>query len=231
MAEKLDGEVTVPLVNKLSQFLSDPLLRNIFSQTENKIDFEELMEQKKMIFINFSKGRLGEGNSSFLGAMFITKIKQAGMARASLPGKAPEDFYLYVNEFNHLITETFENILSEAREYGLCLTLTHQYLGQLPPRVQAVVLGNIGNLIVFRVGGEDAMRLKSEMAPVFDVKDMINLGTQEFYIKMMIDSENYDPFSAETLKVLPAPYASLRKEIIERSRQEYNAVLAGDGAK
>lgn len=228
-SEKFDTDAIIPLVNKLGQFLSDPLLRNIFGQKENKINLEELMEQKKLIFINLSKGRLGEENSSFLGAMLITKIKQAGMARASLPEKDRHDFYLYVDEFHNLVTETFENILSEARKYALCLTIAHQYMGQLLPRVQAAVLGNVGSIIIFRVGGEDAVHLKPEMAPVFDIKDMINLGMQEFYIKMMIDGESYDPFSAETLKVLPSPHASFREEIIKRSRARYT--IPADAAK
>lgn len=220
-SEKFDTDAIIPLVNKLGQFLSDPLLRNIFGQKENKVNIEELMNQRKLIFINLSKGRLGEENASFLGAMFITKIKQAGMARASMPAKERHDFYLYVDEFHNLVTETFENILSEARKYGLCLTVAHQYMGQLIPRVQMAVLGNVGSIIIFRVGGEDAVHLKPEMAPVFDVKDMINLGMQEFYIKMMIDGESYDPFSAETLKVLDPPHRSFKKEIIEESRRKY----------
>ncbi len=228
-SEKFDTDAIIPLVNKLGQFLSDPLLRNIFGQKQNKVNLEELMNEKKLVFINLSKGRLGEENSSFLGAMFITKLKQAGMARASIPEKDRHDFYLYVDEFHNIVTETFENILSEARKYGLCLTMAHQYMAQLLPKVQAAVLGNVGSLIIFRVGGDDAVHLKPEMAPVFDVKDMINLGTQEFYIKMTIDGESYDPFSAETLKVLTPPHASFREEIVRRSREKYT--IPADAAK
>jgi hypothetical protein len=228
-SEKFDTDAIIPLVNKLGQFLSDPMLRNIFGQKENKIDLEKIMNEKKILLINLSKGRLGEENSSFFGSMFITKIKQAGMARASLPEKDRTDFYLYVDEFHNVVTETFENILSEARKYGLCLTVAHQYIGQLIPRVQAAVLGNVGSIVIFRVGGEDAVALKPEMAPIFDVKDMINLGVREFYIKMTIDGESYDPFSAETLAVLPAPHRSFRKEIIARSRAKY--AISSDAAK
>lgn len=228
-SEKFDTDAIIPLVNKLGQFLSDPMLRNIFSQKENKIDLERLVQEKKIIFINLSKGRLGEENSSFFGSMFITKIKQAGMARARLPEKERFDFYLYVDEFHNLMTETFENILSEARKYGLCLTVVHQYVSQLTPRVQSAVLGNTGSIIIFRVGGEDALKLKPEMAPIFDVKDMINLGMREFFIKMTIDGETYDPFSAETLKVLPATHPSFRQRIIEASRAKY--AVPADAAK
>ena len=182
-----------------------------------------------MIFINLSKGRVGEENSSFLGSMFITKIKQAGMARASLPEKDRIDYYLYVDEFHNLVTETFENIISEARKYGLCLTIAHQYMGQIIERAQAAVLGNTGCIIVFRVGGEDAAVLESEMEPVFKAKDMINLGMQEFYIKETIDGETYDPFSAETLKVLPPTHRSFKKEIIEASRHKFT--ISAEAAK
>lgn len=228
-SEKFDTDAIIPLVNKLGQFLSDPMLRNIFGQKENKIDLEKLIEEKKIILINLSKGRLGEENSSFFGSMFITKIKQAGMARASLPEKDRHDFYLYVDEFQNLVTETFENILSEARKYALCLTVAHQYVGQLLPRVMSAVLGNVGSLIIFRVGGDDAVKLKPEMAPVFDTKDMINLGVREFYIKMTIDGESYDPFSAETLAVMDPPHRSFKPEILAASRRKY--AIPADAAK
>jgi hypothetical protein len=229
-SEKFDTDAIIPLVNKLGQFLSDPLLRNIFGQKGNKINLEELMQAKKIILINLSKGRLGEENSSFLGSMLITKLKQAGMSRAVLPESERHDFYLYVDEFHNLVTETFENILSEARKYGLCLTVAHQYVNQIIPRVQAAVLGNVGSIIIFRVGGEDAVKLKPEMAPIFDVKDMINLGMQQFYIKMTIDGDTYDPFSAETLKVLPSPHPTFRDRIIEASRSKYT-IPANDAKK
>lgn len=220
-SEKFDTDAIIPLVNKLGQFLSDPMLRNIFGQIENKVDLEKLMNNKKIILINLSKGKIGEENSSFFGAMFITKIKQAGMARARLEKSERHDFYLYVDEFQNLVTDTFENILSEARKYGLNLTVAHQYVSQLLPKVQQAVMGNVGSMITFRVGGEDAVKLKPEYAPIFDVKDMINLGVGEFYIKMTIDGESYDPFSAETLKVLPPTHRSFKEEIIASSRNTY----------
>ncbi len=220
-SEKYDTEAIIPLVNKLAQFLSDPMLRGIFGQEENKIDLEKMMNEKKIILINLSKGKLGEENSSFFGSMFITKLKQAGMARQSIPEKDRTDFYLYVDEFHNLMTETFENILSEARKYGMCLTVAHQYMGQLLPKVQQAVLGNTGTIIVFRVGGEDAVRLEPEMAPIFGAKDMVNLGVQNFYIKETIDGEAYDPFSAQTLRVMPPAHESFREEIIAMSREKY----------
>ena len=229
-SEKFDTDAIIPLVNKLGQFLSDPMLRNIFSQEENKIDLEKLMNDQKIILINLSKGKIGEENSSFFGSIFLTKIKQAGMARAKLETQEKNDFYVYIDEFQNIVTDTFENILSEARKYGINLIVAHQYMSQLLPKVQQAVLGNIGTIIAFRVGGDDATKLKPEFAPVFDVKDMINLGVGEFYIKMTIDGESYDPFSAETLQVLPAVHVSYRKEVIEASRRKY-AILASDAQK
>src|SRR3989344_1482892 len=143
------------------------------------------------------------------------------MARASLPERDRTDFYLYVDEFHNLVTNTFENIFSEARKYGLCLIVAHQYMSQLLPAVQATVLGNSGTLVVFRIGGDDAKKLESEMTPVFKAKDMINLGMQESYIKMTIDGNTYDPFSAETLKIMPATHKSFKEEIIKHSREKY----------
>ena len=228
-SEKFDTEAIIPLVNKLGQFLSNPMLRNIFGQKENKIDLTKLIQEKKIILINLSKGKIGEENSSFFGSMFVTKIKQSGMERAALPPSERHDFYLYVDEFQNLVTDTFENLLSEARKYNVCLTIAHQYVGQLLPKVQAAVLGNTGTIIIFRIGGEDAVKLKPEMAPIFDVKDMINLGMGQIYIKMTIDGETYDPFSAETLKVLSPNHVSFREKIIEASRIRYS--IPADAAK
>ncbi|OGI81949.1 hypothetical protein A3I95_02015 [Candidatus Nomurabacteria bacterium RIFCSPLOWO2_02_FULL_44_12] len=229
-SEKFDTDAIIPLVNKLGQFLSDPLLRNIFGQKQNKIDIGKLMNEEKIVLINIAKGRIGEENSSFFGSMFLTKIKQAGMERAGVPEEQRKDFYLYIDEFHNIVTRTFENILSEARKYALNLTIANQYMGQLIPEVQHAVLGNTGTLVCFRVGGEDAVKLKPEFAPLFDVKDMINLAVAEFYIKMTIDGESYDPFSAESLRVLPATHPSYKKEIKEASRRKYS-ISKNDAAK
>ncbi len=229
-SEKFDTDAIIPLVNKLGQFLSDPLLRNIFGQKQNKIDISKLMNEQKIILINLSKGRLGEENSSFLGSIFLTKIKQAGMERAAIPEKERKDFYVYVDEFQNVVTQTFENILSEARKYGLNLTMAHQYVGQIIPKVHQAVLGNCGSIITFRIGGDDAVKLKPEFAPLFEVKDMINLAVGEIYIKMTIDGESYDPFSAETLQVLPPTHPSYREEIVAASREKYS-ISKNDAAK
>jgi hypothetical protein len=224
-SEKFDSDAIIPLVNKLGQFLADPMLRNIFGQTENKVDIAELMNQGKIILINLSKGKLGEENSSFFGAMFLTKIKQAGMARALIPEKERKEVYVYADEFHNIVTETFENLLSEARKYGLAMILAHQYVGQLLPKVQSAVFGNAGTIVVFRVSGEDAVTLEPEMAPVFKIQDMNNLGRREFYTKLLIDGESYDPFSAKTLDVLEPNHESYKEKIIQISREKYSKPL------
>lgn len=229
-SEKFDTDAIIPLVNKLGQFLSDPVLRNIFGQKENRIDLEKLMNDQKIVLINLSKGKLGEENSSFFGAMFLTKIKQSGMQRARLPEKERKDFYLYVDEFQNIVTDTFENLLSEARKYGIALTVAHQYMGQLSEKVLSAVLGNAASIIAFRVGGADAEILENEFAPTFKVKDLINLGKREFYAKMTIDGESYDPFSAETLFVHEPRHATLKQKIVDASRRKY-AISAGDAKK
>lgn len=220
-SKKYDSEVVIPIVNKLWQFLSNPMLANIFGQKENKIDIEKIMNDKKILLINLAKGKIGDEMSSFLGGLFMLKIKQAGMSRAKLNVGERGDFYLYIDEFNNIITDTFENILSESRKYGINLTVAHQYVGQLSQKIEQAVLGNIGTIILFRVGGDDATKLRPEFAPIFDVKDMINLGTGEFYIKMIIDGESYDPFSSETLEVFPSTHPSYKEEVLNSSRRFY----------
>lgn len=221
-SEKFDTDAIIPLMNKLGRFLSMPMLRNIFAQKENKIDFEEIMNGRKILLINLAKGKLGEENSSFFGSIFITKLKQAAMARAALPEDKREDFYLYVDEFHNLVTASFINLFAGARKYGINLTVAHQFIGQLIPAVFDTIIGNVATIVIFRVGGDDAVKLEIEMTPIFKAKDMINLGTQEFYIKETIDGETYDPFSARTLKVLPAQHPSYKSRIKEFSRQQYS---------
>ncbi len=220
-SEKFDTDAIIPLVNKLGQFLSNPLLRYIFGQKDNKIDIEKIMNERKILLINLSKGKLGEENSGFFGSMFITKIYQAGMARAAMPEKDRKDFYLYVDEFQNVVTDTFINILTEARKYAIALTVAHQYRAQLPQQIMSTILGNAANIMVFRVGGEDAYFLEKEMTPICKASDMINLGMQEFYVKMIIDGEVYDPFSAETLNVKPPTHPSYKSEIVNYVRETY----------
>lgn len=225
-AEKYDAEAVIPLVHRLSSLLSNAQLRAIFTATENKVDVQALMEEGKIILVNLRKEVMGDENASMLGSLFLLKVRLACMARQRLPAWSKKDFYCYIDEFQSVIAESFEQLLADAAKCGLCITMSHQYTGQLSARVLSAVLGNVGTIIVFRVGGEDAEKLETEMTPVFKAKDMINLGLQEFYIKMTIDGETYDPFSAATLKVLPPTHASYAEKIVAASRDSFGVLTS-----
>lgn len=214
--ERAENEAIAPLLNKLSQFLADPFLKQIFQNSENKIDFKQLIDDEQIVLINVARGILGKENASFMSALFLLKIKEAGMERVVLPKKERRDFYLYIDEFHNLVNQTFEGLMFDGRKYGIVMTIAHQYLGQIIEHFRGSVFGNVGTLIVFRVGGEDAKVLEGEFSSVFKARDMIQLGKQEFYIKTIIDDEVHDPFSARTLAVLPPKHLSHREIIINQ---------------
>ncbi len=201
--ERVLQEVISPIQNKVGQFLSSSLIRNIVGQTKSAFNIRELMDEGKILIMNLSKGRIGEDNSALLGAMMITKIQLAAMARVDVPEEKRRDFYLYVDEFQNFATDSFANILSEARKYHLNLIIAHQYIGQLmtdtSTKVRDAVFGNVGTLCVFRVGAEDAEFLEKEFEPVFGVQDLVNLPNRHIYIKLMIDGIAGNAFSAVTL--------------------------------
>ncbi|HBY73061.1 MAG TPA: hypothetical protein DEG44_00005 [Candidatus Kerfeldbacteria bacterium] len=225
-SEKFDNEAILPLVNKLGQFLSNHLIRNIVAQPKNKFSFDDIMNNKKVLLIELSKGRLGEENAALLGAMMITKIYQTAMARAKLPEEQRKEFYLYIDEFQNFATETFENILSESRKYRLLLTISHQYLAQVPDRIKGTVFGNIGSIIAMRVGADDGTYLANEFTPIFGTEDFINLGVREMLIKMSVQGQTTQPFSAVTSDVPPFPNPDFADAIIDYSRKNYGTSLA-----
>ncbi len=215
-----------PIQNKVGQFLSNPLVRNIVSQTKSAIDLRKIMDDKKILIINLSKGRVGEDYSALLGAMMITKIQLAAMGRVDIPESERNDFYLYVDEFQNFATESFANILSEARKYHLNLIIAHQYIGQLVAGqntvVRDAVFGNVGTIISFRVGAADAEYLEKEFEPVFMMNDLVNLPKYNVYMKLMIDGVTSDGFSAVTLPPLSdAARQGNQEKIIKNSRQRY----------
>ncbi len=219
-SEKFDADAITPLLNKVGQFVATNMIRNMIGQPITKFDIREIMDQKKILLMKVSKGLLGEENSSLIGSMFITKLYQAAMSRANIPEEKRTDFYLYVDEFQNFATDTFAEILSEARKYRLNLTIAHQYMGQLNDVVRKTVFGNVGSMISFRVGAEDARILAEEYNPVFKERDIINLGVREFYIKMSVTGELREAFSGRTLDA-PAIEADLTQSIIESSREKY----------
>jgi len=192
-------EVIAPIQNKVGQFLTSSLIRNIVGQTQSAFSIREVMDQQKILIMNLSKGRIGEDNSALLGAMMITKIQMAAMSRVDTPEHERKDFYLYVDEFQNFATESFANILSEARKYRLSITLAHQYIAQIQEEVRDAVFGNVGTIITFRVGAADAEFLEKEFEPIFVMNDIINLPKYHIYLKLMIDGVAADAFSATTL--------------------------------
>lgn len=217
---QLANEAIVPILNKVGQFISNPVIRNIVGQRKNVLNFEKFMNEGKIVIINLSKGKLGEENTALLGSMFITKIQQAALSRAKIAEEDRRDFYFYIDEFQNFATEAFSSILSEARKYHLDLTIAHQYIAQLPEDVRATAFGNVGTIISFAIGADDATYLAKEFSPTFSADDMINLNTREMYIKMSIDGKVTPPFSAYTLPV-PPPESDFTQEIIEHSRMMY----------
>ncbi|MEA1937016.1 MAG: type IV secretion system DNA-binding domain-containing protein [Patescibacteria group bacterium] len=215
-------EAISPIQNKVGQFLSSSLVRNIISQTNSTIDMKEITDGQKIFIVNLSKGRIGEDYSALLGAMLITKIQLAIMGRVDMPEEERKDFYLYVDEFQNFATESFADILSEARKYRLNLTIAHQYINQLEEIVSDAVFGNVGTIVTFRVGASDAEFLEKEFEPVFMMNDLVNLAKYDVYLKLMIDGISGDAFSATSLAptVIPEKKENLEK-IIKVSRERY----------
>lgn len=219
-SEKFDAEAITPLLNKVGQFVSTNMIRNIIGQPESSFNIRDIMDSKKILLMKVSKGLLGEENSSLIGSMIITKIYQASMERAAVREELRKDWYFYVDEFQNFATDTFYEILSEARKYHLALTIAHQYMGQLSSKIRETVFGNVGSMINFRVGAEDANVLEQEYNPIFKERDIINLGVREFYIKMQVDGEQREAFSGRTLNV-PRVEKDFSQAIIENSRKNY----------
>jgi len=221
-ADKFAAEAVSPIQNKVGQFLSSSLMRNIIGQVKSAIDIRDIMDNGKILIMNLSKGRIGEDNSALLGAMMITKIQLAAMSRVDVPEKDRHDFYLYIDEFQNFSTDSFANILSEARKYRLNLILAHQYIEQLSEKVKPAVFGNVGTMVVFRVGAADAEELVKEFTPTFTEEDLVNLPKYEMYLKLMIDGLASQPFSAAGLPPLSLDEQTGNTEkVINYSREKY----------
>lgn len=220
--EKTLQEVISPIQNKVGQFLSNFLIRNIVGQVKSTIDLRDIMDNRKILILNLSKGRIGEDTMQLLGSMIVTKLYLAAMSRVDVPENERPDFYLYVDEFQNFANESFANILSEARKYRLNLIVAHQYIEQLPEEVVSAVFGNVGTLINFRIGASDAEKLVLEFAPFFTEEDLVNLPAFCIYLKLMIDGVASDPFSAATLPPLFDDYrTNNREKVIKVSRERY----------
>jgi len=227
--QRYETEATAAIQNKVGQFISNPLIRNIIGQVRSKIDMRKIMDEGKILIADLSKGRIGEDNSKLLGALLITKLQLAAMSRVDIPEEERRDFYLYVDEFQNFATESFADILSEARKYRLSLTLANQYVAQLEEmtptgkstKVRDAVFGNVGTIITFRMGAEDAEFLEKEFTPELTTEDLVNLAKYNVYLKLMVGGVASRPFSAETLPPFSSPEKSHREKIIKVSRERY----------
>ena len=222
--EKFRREASAAVLNKIGQFTTNPLIRNIIGQEKSTFDFREIIDEGKVLLVNLSKGQIGEDNANLLGAMLTTKLYLAAMSRADKT-KAEIDklppFYLYIDEFQNLANDSFANILAEARKYKLSLILAHQYMEQMPDIIRAAVFGNIGTMISFQIGAIDAEILEQQFMPIFTAEDFTNLGFTEIYLRMAIDGITSPPFSAITLPPIQKPEINFVDEVIESSRKKY----------
>jgi len=225
--DRFRQEVIEPVLNKVESFLTDPTLLRILGQTKNKLDLRDIMDQGKILVVNLSKGNLGEDASNLLGSLLVTSIQQAAMSRSNVPEEQRRDFYLYVDEFQNFATPAFATILSEARKYRLSLTIAHQYLGQLDELTRLAVFGNVGTMISFAVGNEDAEVIAAQLGGKLTPSDLSHLPKYHAYTALMIDGKTADPFLMRTMK----PAHSLQGKrsfelLLAQSRNRYGTPAA-----
>lgn len=220
MPDRLKAEAISPIQNKVGQFVTSKMIRNIIGRTKSSIDLEQIMNEGKILILNLSQGKLGEDNTALLGAMLITQIQLAAMNRSFIKEEARKDFFLYVDEFQNFATQSFIKILSEARKYRLSLTLANQYIEQLDEEVTRAIFGNVGTLMSFVVGARDAYVLTREYAEIYSENDLVSLGKYEAVLKLSIDGMTSAPFPVTTLP-LPAMKNDNKEKIIKLSKEKY----------
>jgi hypothetical protein len=222
--DRFAAEALPAIQNKIGQFTGNPLIRNIIGQPKSSFDIREIMDNKKILIMNLSKGLIGETNANLLGSMLTTRIYLAAMSRANLPVEQMRqmpNFYFYVDEFQSFANATFANILSEARKYHLNLIIAHQYIAQMEEEVRDAVFGNVGTTVSFRVGPFDGEVLETVFAPRFEATDLVNLGFAQIYLTLMIDGIGSQPFSAITLPPVALPPVSCKEMVIASSRKNF----------
>jgi hypothetical protein len=227
MQERQRTEAISPIQNKVGQFLSSPIIRNIVGQPKSMVDLRFAMDKKKIFICNLSKGKIGEDNSSMIGSMIITKFQLDAMSRSDIPEKDRTDFYLYVDEFQNFATDSFATILSEARKYRLNLTMANQYIAQMPDEVRDAVFGNVGTLMSFQVGFDDAEYISKQFSEIALPNDLVQLPKYTLYNKLLIDGMPSQPFSAATLPPVGGDVDENRREkVIKFSRERYAKPVA-----
>jgi len=220
--DKFVSEAIAPVLNKVGAFTANPIIRNIIGQPKSTFNIREIMDEGKILIVNLSKGLIGEDNAAILGAFMVTKIQLASMSRSDI--ERIEDrrpFYLYVDEFQNFATDSFATILSEARKYGLNLTVANQYISQMTDTVRDAVFGNVGTMISFRVSADDSPILAKQFEPQFESQDLLQMHNRNFVINMVINGEKAPAFSARTLE-LPPPQIDNTGRIIENTRRLYS---------
>jgi hypothetical protein len=219
--EKYRVEAIAAIQNKIGQLIGTPLIRNIVGQVHSTLDLRHAMDTGKIVLINLSKGRIGEGTSAFLGSMLVTKFKIDAMSRADIPEEQRREFCLYVDEFQNFATKSFAEILSEARKYKLALTMANQYIGQLvtgdkDSSLRDAIFGNVGSLVSFQIGSDDAEELSMQFEEMVSPKDILSLPKYNAYVRLMIDGIPSKPFSVGTL---PPPKFEVDEEQVEKYRE------------
>lgn len=218
--DRFAAEAVAPVLNKVGAFTANPLVRNIIGQPKSSFNIRQIMDQRKILIVNLSRGLIGEDNASLLGALIVTKIQLGAMSRADVSAAERSPFYLYVDEFQNFATDSFATILSEARKYGLCLTVANQYIAQMPLPVKDAVFGNVGTIVAFRMGADDARVMLKYVEPKFTETDLMHMHNRHFVISMTIDGEKVPAFSAITLNLPEQPFDQT-SYIVEHSRATY----------
>lgn len=220
--DKQKTEAVWPITNKIGQFFSSTIMRNIFAQPHGKVKLRQIMDEGKILLINLSKGKIGDDNASMIGSFLVTKFQIDAMSRADIPFKERKDFYLYVDEFQNFATDSFESILSEARKYRLSLIVANQYTSQIQENVRNAIFGNVGTIVSFGLGYDDAVIMSSQYKDLINPNDLLSLPKFKAYTKLMVDGVTTDPFSMSTFP-LPSPDLSeeIKEKIRKQSRQRY----------
>ena len=220
--DKFQAEAIAPVLNKVGAFTANPIIRNIIGQPKSTFNIRQIMDEGKILIVNLSKGLIGEDNAGILGSFIVTKIQLAAMSRSDIPDvKDRRPFYLYVDEFQNFATDSFATILSEARKYGLNLTVANQYISQMQDTVRDAVFGNVGTMISFRVSADDSPILAKQFEPQFEPNDLLQMHNRNFIINMVINGEKAPAFSAKTLN-LPTYQDDNTGRIIQWTREHYS---------
>jgi hypothetical protein len=224
-AQSLKGQQSADMlsyvISKLGRFIGNEVMRNIIGQPKSSFDLRDVMDNRKILLVNLSKGSLGDINADLLGFILVSKLQITALSRTDIPENQRKDFYLYLDEFQNFTTDTVGTILSEARKYRLDLNLTHQFIAQLSDEIREAVFGNVGTVVSYRVGVEDSEMMAKQLAPVFDEYDLINVPNYHCFVRLLAKNQPQRPFS---MKAAPPPSGGdeeLRRNLYELSRLKF----------